>query len=200
MRDVVASRRWQANMQTNKRENQCDQMARLLCQHLAIYKNEILPNSVKIATVGLRVSHKQNKPSNIFQRLVKFCQSYEISLYLITLKRRMDRESGKRNKHQDGKTKLKCRRNWWFCVTPKCVGGHIERVLERERERERKNLCLFERGRKGVWERICVIWERELEKDMCLFERERERDMICVSLREGDRVCERGYVSFERGS
>ena len=94
----------------------------------------------------------------------------------------MDRESGKRNKHQDGKTKLKCRRNWWFCVTPKCVGGHIERVLEREREREKGFVSLWEREKGCVREDMCHLREGVRKGYVSLWERERERERerICV--------------------
>ena len=40
------------------RRRQCDQMVKLLIQYLAIYNNEHLPNTIKMAKVGSKIGQK----------------------------------------------------------------------------------------------------------------------------------------------
>ena len=61
---------------------QCDQIASLFTQYLAIYNDENLPYSIKIAKVGPKIDQIPNKYSRNSQL---FCQSGEISPNLVTL-------------------------------------------------------------------------------------------------------------------
>ena len=58
--------------------DQGDQMTRLFIQSLAIYHNENLPNSIKIAKVGAQFCQTLSKPLQNCPKLLKFGQSGEI--------------------------------------------------------------------------------------------------------------------------
>ena len=64
---------------------QCDQMARLFFQFLAIYNNESLHSKEMFSKLGLQFCQILNKSSKDSQRVLKFCQSAEISPNLVTL-------------------------------------------------------------------------------------------------------------------
>ena len=56
-----------------KAYHQCDQMASLFFQYLAIYNNELLSNSThKFAKVGSQICQKRKEPSKNCQRLITF--------------------------------------------------------------------------------------------------------------------------------
>ena len=64
---------------------QCDPMARLFIQNLAIYVNDSWLNGIKITNEGPTFCQIQNKITKYVQRLLKFCQSGEILPNLVTL-------------------------------------------------------------------------------------------------------------------
>ena len=65
---------------------QCDQMARLLFQYLAIYNIENLPNSISKLPKNIQNCAKYlMEPFKICQWCFKFCHIGEISSNLVTL-------------------------------------------------------------------------------------------------------------------
>ena len=70
-----------------------------------------------------------------------------------------------------------------------CVQSVFERVCQRERERERGYVCVFEIVCLGeyVFERQCVCQSVHLRE--CVREKERERESVCVWVCVFEIVC-----------
>ena len=63
-------------------------MSRLFFQYCAETKLKVCSFDTMLAKLGLNLCQKLNKPSKDCQRVLKFCQSGEISPNLVTLKAR----------------------------------------------------------------------------------------------------------------
>ena len=65
--------------------NQCDQMARLFLQYLAIYNNENLPNSKNISKIRFKSLQVTEWTLTILPKYIKLHQISEVSPNLVTL-------------------------------------------------------------------------------------------------------------------